>query len=333
MIRKSRVSPIVIFVTAFALHSQILWASERIDFVFDIDDVLVTAVDAEKTSEIRKEKLIDVQGVSYRITDGAGEFIESLLQIPGAHISFFSANSQKRNRELLSKLKLPGGRNALDAASSVLSVKDLTTKWDFSANAFQEETGEVMGHSDPDLESKLPEFRNSHNVKKDLRRIQGINLDRAIFFEDVRANAYQGQERNLLEIPTGYSRWEQPSFDENIVPQLIERSGQGGVEFFQSRNRLMWARGFVDWVIEQAQKEGMTVADALFKAQWLKKADAYDVWVVKHPGLRDLELEFYRRGAAHLKQSNPSFRVTTVINPSVYPICWPILQILRNSTK
>ena len=142
----------------------------QVDIVFDIDWTLVSQVDSYDASGSRVYKSLDDY---YRLTDGAQEIIQDLLEDKNVRISFYSGGSEARNLDLLGQIKLSNGKSLLDISHKVLSKKHL-------------------------LEVSTDEgLRFSERLKKDLTLINK-DLNSIVLIDDIEHFTPPNQKRNVI---------------------------------------------------------------------------------------------------------------------------------------
>lgn len=154
---------ILSFILTLNLYAQV-------DIVFDIDWTLVSQVDGLGYTNSRIYKSL---GDYYRLTDGAQEIIEDLLEDKRVRISFYSGGSEARNLDLLSKIKLSNGESLLDVSYKVLSRKHL-----------------VEVSTDTNL-------RFSEQLKKDLTLINK-DLSNIVLIDDIKEFTPLNQRQNVI---------------------------------------------------------------------------------------------------------------------------------------
>jgi len=127
--------------------------SEPIDFVFSLENTLVRGTGLKASQRSRP-------------VNGAPEFIASLLQMPGARISFFSTSDKADTLKILKEFRLPDGRSALEITHRILT----------------------------------PEKSIEGGKKNDLRKViePGGRMDRVVLFDSDLRSAPIGQDKNLL---------------------------------------------------------------------------------------------------------------------------------------
>lgn len=258
---------------AWLLWSSLVARGETIDFVFDLDGVFLNSPAASST-----ERIIVVAGARYRLADGAGELLQSLSQIPGARISFFSHATAERNAAALKAIVLPDGRSAFDLAAGRV----------FSTPALSRESGV--------------------DVKDLLKVAPDIDLKRAVLIDDQRNYAAKGQERNLLWLPDRQSRFAESVFEEYNVEREAgepEEAEDLARKFVSDRNKLLRARGIIEATLEKANAEKISFVEALSRLQW-PTPGAYN------PALAGVEM--MRKGLPFFRRVNEDFRITPLLS-------------------
>jgi len=142
----------------------------QVDIVFDIDWTLVSSVDSFDSYSSR---VYESLGDHYRLTDGAQEIIEDLLDEKNIRISFYSGGSEARNLDLLNKIKLSNGDSLLDISYKVLSKKHLL---------------EV---------STDPKLKFTQRLKKDLTLINK-DLNSVVLIDDIKSFTPLTQRKNVI---------------------------------------------------------------------------------------------------------------------------------------
>lgn len=251
-------------------------AEKPIDFVIDLDWTLFYEIFDERQLSGRPARVLEHEGHRYVMTDDAPRFVQKLLSVPGARVSFFSGGDEARNRFLLEQLRLPDGRTAAEAAFRVLSRDDLTP---------------IEGVPDGASFSK--------RFKKDLSKLASdAELARTILIDDQPGFALKGQEKNLLSL--------EPTFDfagnYNAVKQEM---GRGLSLRFPAPSRETWAlereklaraAGLIDAALEKSAREGVSPRDALHSLQ-------YDPQGLKIYPFGHEQRTFYARGRELLKSA------------------------------
>lgn len=261
-----------------------LAAQRPIDFVLDLDRMLVQEVTLHQARKAPSDMIIALPPRYYRMTDGAREFLQSLREIPGARISFFSRASSTRNHVLLKKFILHDGASAWNLAE-----------------------GRVYS------DSNLTRPNGIHELGKDLRIVAAdVDLGRAFLIDDHFEYSLVGQERNLIYMPDWWA-----SFEESLVPSLLELDVIGDLEesqreattFVIHRNKLIRARGLIEMALLKAAAEGISPADASASLQYSPTRAGFHLM----PGLLK-NLEPYRIGLKFFKAVNPGFRFTGIFS-------------------
>jgi hypothetical protein len=161
-------------------------ASERgVHIVFDLDWTLISLIDSPP--RIIEYPYIRVGHEVYRVTDGASEVIENLVNRPNVSVSFFSGGPETRNLDVLGQIPV-NDKSALDYAYKTLHKEDLS----------------VRAGMDP-LDDSVPFTKR---FAKDLRKVSS-NLDQVILIDD-QANFLlnETQRNNFLWLGETYDHWE-----------------------------------------------------------------------------------------------------------------------------
>lgn len=242
--------------------------------VFDLDDTLIRWVRPDETAAGTLIPAMS-QGKQYqfRVLDGAPEILESLSQIPGMCISFFSIGERSRNETVLSHMKLPSGRMAREIAYRVLSLEDAT---------------QVAGKPHKDL------------------RLVDPDLKRVVIVDDQKNSPIPGQERNVLWLG-GKPEHHYESLKDSPGPGAKWKAASSE-KFVIYRNRLAYARGLLDRVLTESQKSGSSnLVESLSALQWAQ--DSAGTPVFNSELWSDLSL--YRKGAAEFHAVNSQYGFTT----------------------
>ncbi|MFT6633251.1 MAG: hypothetical protein ACJAS4_003221 [Bacteriovoracaceae bacterium] len=264
---------LIITQTAFA---------ERIDFILDIDGVLVDRANKETVAylyppeKIQKLKLqnrvLQLNGHTYILNEGAGEFIDYLSKIKDSKITFFSTGPADRNKIFLETFRTSEGKRFIDIAEGRFfsygdAIRVTDTGEAFTSANF--EKGNLTKPLSKDYASKVKEFIGP--VKKDITIIKGLNLERAILIDDRLPNATRGQEKNLLNVDLTLTRQEPDRvlrYIEGIPESRANIKGAIGKHYYSWSNRLMLTAGIIEQTIENAKKNKISIRDALWKIQW-----------------------------------------------------------------
>lgn len=249
------------------------YAKAKIDFVLDIDGVLIDDWSGGKPGI--HDIVVTAVGLNYRLADGVGAFLQSLSDIPNARISIFSSNLEDRNLEVLKKIFLPDGRSAFQLVEGRIFSR---------ANLYK----------DPE----------SHRLVKDLNLVSpDIDLNNAILIDDQEGYASNSQKRNLLRVRNSqlstFYRINSNGEIASIVKMFLESgSGWSAKEYANSfvtdRNKLAWARGLIDIAGETAVREGISIVEALHQIQYPNGED-FNFRLSE-------DLSIYRKGVQALKK-------------------------------
>ena len=123
--------------------------AQKVDYsnhhiVFDLDWTLLYQL-KEGDIVTDESKVIEFEGQRFRITDHAGELIQSLLEnYKGVNISFYSGGSEERNRKVLGAIKLPNGQTASDIYTDLFSRQDLEVVSESKELGFAERNKKVL---------------------------------------------------------------------------------------------------------------------------------------------------------------------------------------------
>lgn len=301
--------------TALALLlalSSFALGADRIDFVIDIDGIILFEGTPAALKGAPAHRIVRTDyGYAYRIAEGAPEFLQSLATIPGAHLTFYSGGSVGRNEDVLKKFRLPNGKSAREVAFRVLSDVDRTvpdrTELERWAEAFR-----TFFHGD---------------LKKDLRKVPGLDPSRAFFFDDRRAYVAPGQERNFVcldyeHVSPGYEKESYPLDASDRVRALEKHSAwdasAAAARNMAHRNKLVYGRGLVQQALDLAEREKISPVDALWKLQW-QETMGRDLKVRHiHPWSR----EVYALGLSLFRKENPGYTFVRTYVPAssdLYP--------------
>lgn len=220
-----------LIISGALLCCAVAWAEEikEITILIDLDGTLVRGY-STSDGDNKIQFNLDGDSVELALQDDAAIMIRSLLAIPGCKIGFFSLHYRERMLEILKRIPVSGGKTALDLATYILSGGD-TTK-----------VGNPL---------KQPElFRGPR--KKDLLKIQGIDLEWVILIDNEFGVVMPGQERNLLKVFS-------PKVD---LKKLNKRDA------FMERRKLMFARGVIELALGGASVKEISLAQALFEIQF-----------------------------------------------------------------
>jgi len=299
----------IIFILILFVSNSVL--SKRIDFIFDIDGVLVDRANKETVKHLYPpEKLellksagrvLELNEHIYILNNGAEELVEYLSEIPDAKITFFSTGPRDRNEIFLNHFKLNNGKKFIDVSEGRL----------FS-NEDALELSKLDDYSKTNYQSRINEFVGP--VKKDLTLINGIDLESAILIDDRVVNAARGQEKNLLKVDLSLTR-EKPTAVLNYFLKEVKDKPMSyiGRHFYNWNNRLMITAGIIDQVLKVSKLEKISTRDALWRTQWEKKSGS-----LTYKLTNSLKPEiFIRRGEEIFYKLNNRFKS---INTGIY-IC------------
>jgi hypothetical protein len=191
-----------------------------------------------------------------------GHGAEEFLQFLSRHgrVSIFSRRSEEFSSEIINAIRMPDGSRSRNRVHQILS-----------------------GGADG----------------KDLLRIAGARLDRALLIDDEEAHAMQGQKPNLVLVRSGLEverdeEYALRSFPESRSAAWIADYAAGE---FASRNRLVAAAGIIATAFDKmALCPGLTLPAAVRQVQR-----------VDDMGRAHQERAIYERGLAALRLENPNF--------------------------
>jgi hypothetical protein len=291
--------------------------AKRIDFVLDIDGVLVDRANKETVAYLYppekiealklQNRVLQLNGHTYVLNEGAGEFIDYLSKIKDAKITFFSTGPADRNKVFLETFRTSEGKRFIDIAEGrffsygdAIRVTDTGTAFT-SANF---EKGLLDNPLPKNYASTIKEFEGP--VKKDITIIKGLDLERAILIDDRLPNATRGQERNLLNVDLTLTRQEPERvlrFIEGLPESRANTKTPIGKHYYSWSNRLMLTAGIIEQTIENAKNNNMSVRDALWKIQWSEGPKGLS------PNLMpNKPANLYMRGEQAFSKVNESFR-------------------------
>lgn len=285
-------------------------AGEHFDFFIDLDGVILLNPTNFRGSDSTR-RTITSYGTTYRLADGTEEFIQSLLEIPGARVSFFSAYDRLRTEDVARQIRLPNGLTVYDAFQGrVFSGESLS---------FRNANGQMEQIRDQRIGS-LHAYKFLNNVLPDL------DLSRSVLFDDNRGNVAPGQENNFVHTFAG----EQLSADTHVeyqssLHEFPEEAVGIAQDFVSGRNILAWARGLVEVARETAAQTGESVPAVLAR---LQQREGSDLRV--SPQARQ-NPEYYRRGARIFRAMNPAYHFTSLIPHTVNGerFCPKLSQVLE----
>jgi len=265
-------------------------SSSHIDFVIDLDGVLLGNWKGGEPGP--EDFVIEAIDGRYRVSDGAGEFLQSLLDIPNARVSFFSGGDEKRNLEALRQVKLPNGRSALEICQGRF----------FSHQHLTEKSGKDLSIVAPD-----------------------VDLRSAILIDDQEGYALKGQEKNMLwSIDRQLADYSGINSVGDLNRMLKETEGTPSAssesedlkrDFLMDRNKLARARGIIAMAMETSTKRKISVVEALNQIQWISDHD-YNSKLIT-------DTMVYRKGARAMRATNSNFRLTGL---QVRPSCRDLMN-------
>jgi hypothetical protein len=234
-----------VFVSSALAHAD----GDVIDVVLDMDNTLI------RTFRFPEEKPIrfltpgtDPANYTYRILDGAPEFLQALSENPKIRISIFSLGPRNRNHALLKELRLPNGKKAEEVIYRVLSQEDATA---------------VKG----------AELKDLRKINPDLRRV--------LIVEDTKDSVLSGQRDHVLWL--GNKPKDFPSsLNRNLSIDGVETVGDVS-RFVQYRNRLTYAMGSILKVSENTKDPHFSLEKTLVE---LKESPQRDM-SLQRAGVRE----------------------------------------------
>jgi hypothetical protein len=147
--------------------------------------------------------------------------------------------------------------------------------------------------------------------RKDLRRVVGVRLDRALLIEDEPSFALPGQEQNLVVVRSalglggsgpGFGELRHEPIDDAKLREfadlrLLSEVGKYMRDEFKIRNRLVAVAGVIALALDKlAQDPSLTLPEAVRQIQPLDAPER----------VHD-DRAIYERGLAVLRQENPDF--------------------------
>jgi len=223
---------------------------EPIDIVFDLDDTGIRWIHPGESKDgtliPQKGRITQFYAASpeekpikgrfqYRVLDGFPEMLQSLAQIPGVRISFFSLGPQDRNRRVLKELKLPVGRSAWDVAYRVLGQNRGTTE----------------AYRPTVLDPRTREIHFVEVVKKNLLKINP-KLGQVLIVDDSRHSTLDDQLSNIAWIGDKPENFPSTPADAASIE-----------EFIRYRNRMAFMRGVIGRVLNTAKSQSIPPREAL----------------------------------------------------------------------
>lgn len=218
---------------SFLLFTAVAFAgpAKPIDIVFDLDWTLVYTANPESVQADHRD-IIEFESVSYRLSDYTVEVLAYLVQDPRFRVSIFSGGSKKRNEKILEVIeqKIRQRSGIIGGGSlfyKVLSLQDLRTRLQPDGQRFAQKFG------------------------KPLQAIEGVDLERAVLIDDVRAFAEKGQGENLLWIESTYE--DLPDYKLKATRPHDAYLPADQMTWRLERQKLLWAMGVVLQAAEQSQ--------------------------------------------------------------------------------
>ncbi|MEZ4751764.1 MAG: hypothetical protein R3B54_14385 [Bdellovibrionota bacterium] len=305
------------------------FAFPRIDIVLDLDDLLIFLMPERVDEDATHLNVVlppPAGEVSYRVADGAAAFIRSFEFLPAdVHVSFHSTGFAGRNTGVLAKLIIdPLLRlSALELADRVLSRNHI------GETALKYHSQPHEGGLDPAI---FPEADRG-NAKKDLSMIEGLDLSYALLLDDYNRSALAHQRFNLFWLPDPFGEdfWEKWSVTkkpvylesiDHIIRSHVRAGDETGAKevarrYFHFRNRLAFARGLLQRIVEEAKKTSATLDQVVEQMLWVKKGDQYflnrELWN---------DYSIYRMGRSFIRRADPRFQLYKIeVDGIRYPDC------------
>jgi len=266
------------------------------DVVIDLDETTFGRyIDPARSGDRPPTYILDGRGRIWRGLHGFSEALE-VLDIFGARLSFFSAyHVPARNAQILAQITLSDGRTALQLAGRRLFSID-----------------------DVDYVDAVK--------RKDLTIVRPRRLARTILVDNEAENAFPGQEKNLLWLPTlnvtAFENADLPRFD--LVAHLIGRQQFKAAktylekierEFLFDENKPVVMLGLIARALELSANAGVPLRQALFRLQWDGQSGAiafdHEAYFANHAALAaNLEV-----GVSLIRQYvNPQFTAASVLS-------------------
>lgn len=271
-------------------------ANAKVLHVFlDLDNYLVNEVHG-RLGDARADRVVKTPGGQWRITDGAGEFLQAGSRLRGWEVrfSFFSARDEERNLAVADAIVLPNQKTARQAMDGRI----------FSSPHLAE----------IEIEGRTKRRKDLLKVGKGLADFE---LENAILIDNDLLFAAEGQLDNLMQVPHTAYFYESflSVFDPTAIPLDPDEVANNVRGFLAYRNVMAYSLGLLDEALELAEKEALTPARALARLQWnaVTKVTFFDPLKSLHHDVR-----FYRRGAKLMRAVSPEFRLMTLEKS------WPI---------
>jgi hypothetical protein len=208
-------------------------AFAQIDIVFDIDWTLVSNVDSYDSANSR---VYESLGDHYRLSDGAQEIIEDLLDEKNIRISFYSGGSEARNLDLLNKIKLSNGDSLLDISYKVLSKKHLL---EVSTDA---------------------NLKFTQRLKKDLTLINR-DLNNVVLIDDIQSFTPLSQRKNVIW--TGKTFHFQDAFNHVDTDNFAKTE----LAWIKDRYKLYSSHSKIKDALEMVKNKKISFVDAINKSR------------------------------------------------------------------
>jgi hypothetical protein len=227
---------LLIFLISFSALSQV-------DVVIDIDWTLVSQVDSYDSNNSRVYKSL---GDYYRLTDGASEIIEDLIENESVRISFYSGGSEARNLDLLDQIKLSNGKSLLESSYKVLSRKHLL---------------EV---------SRGPDLKFAERYKKDLTLINN-DLKSIILIDDIKNFTPPNQRKNVLWVGKTFV------FQDTFSQVNAEHYAKTEIAWLRDRYKLYSSHSKITNALEMMKIKDISFVDAVKKSRSFPLKSAYRI--------------------------------------------------------
>lgn len=199
---------------------------------------MVLDIDWTITSEVangyKGKRIIQVEDKSYFIHDGLEEFVENLLK-KDFKVSFFSGGSLKRNKELLTKIKLRDGKSLADIAYKILSKEDLT----INPNAVEGDKFSVR-------------------FKKDITKVS-TDLSNLVMIDDTLNFVLPDQTEHVIHTGKTFNHFENFEETKALSGEYIPKSIG---EWSFARKKLIIFNGALDQAYTESQEKGISFKEA-----------------------------------------------------------------------
>lgn len=296
------------FIIIFIIHFLFSFSVKAIDFVIDIDGVIIDRANKdtikhlyppEEIAKLEKQNRVIKMVVrgeehTYILNEGAREFLNYLDNMSDSRITFFSAGPRDRNLAFLKHFKSSSGKTFLEIAQNRLFSEEDIIK-----------TSSPKGQK---LQSSISEFEGT--AKKDIRIVPGLDLDDAILIDDRLSNASRGQEKNLLNVNLDISRRN----PDDVLKYIDEvQAGKApsdvsiGPLLYAWKNKLALTTGIIEKAKQSAKDLNIPLKEALWRTQWESASNKSLKYKLKY----HKPVELYQAGNYMLRKSNPNFRLVS----------------------